>query len=91
MTRRRAPLASRIAGRRYDCPVAGCGGNRLHWQAVCASCWARLPQDIRGRIESARAMRAPHLQSAASIAAMAWLAVHSPADAIARVVGERPG
>lgn len=63
----------------------------MHWQAVCGRCWSRLPQDLRGRIESARAARAPHLQSAASIDATAWLASHSPADAIARVVGERPG
>lgn len=72
----------------HDCPVAGCPRTRRYWQAVCDSCWARVPDDIRGRIASARAAKAKHREGAASIEAVAWLNAHSPAAIAARRLGE---
>ena len=74
-----------------ECPVPQCARPRERWQAVCPSCFRRLPSDLRSRFDAARAARAPHRISAVTIDAIRWLGDHAPAVAISRVIGERPG
>lgn len=68
----------------HPCPVAGCGEMRLHWQAVCASCWGKLPQDLRGAITKHRDRGAAHLRARAGLAAVEWLLAQR--EAAARMV-----
>lgn len=75
----------------FLCPVTGCGQTRRKWQAVCDGCWTLLPADRRAAIRSARHQKARHLEAKASIAATAWLNLHSPwAEASRRVGDDRP-
>lgn len=72
----------------HDCPVAGCPHSRLHSRAVCDPCWALLPDDIRGRIESARATKSRCRESAAAIEAVDWLNAHGLAPRAPWRLGE---
>lgn len=85
----RRPFERGRAGQRYERPTPGCIGERAHWQAACPSCWKRVPSDLRARMDSARATKGRHLMSAASMAIAGWLVANPPAEAIARIVGER--
>jgi predicted amidophosphoribosyltransferase len=82
---------TRRGGRQWRDPelCRGCRGDVESWQALCGTCWGRLPFDLRNRISAARRDRAPHLVSAAVTAAAAWLKEHSPAQLAARMLGER--
>ena len=71
----------------HDCPVPGCPNTRQHWEAVCRSCWRRLPQHLRGPIEAARRAKAPHKIGQHALVAIAWLA-NAPAAIAARRLGE---
>lgn len=67
--------------RQYPCPVPGCGMMRLHWHAVCPSCFRRLPVDLANDIVKTRKARAKVRQAQAGIVARDWLAAHPPGSA----------
>lgn len=71
------------------CP--GCStGHRERWQAVCRTCWKRMPADMRGAILSAQASKARHLEAKAAMEATAWLRAHPAGADAARITGEAP-
>jgi hypothetical protein len=70
------------------CPVPGCGCVRKRWQAVCRTCWARLPSDIRVAIGSAREGQRFAQAAKLGVRAVQWLVDHPIDAAIARVTGE---
>lgn len=72
---------------RHSCPVPGCGGVRLHWQAVCGLCWRLLPRDIRSAIVAARELKAWQRVAQEQDRAARWLAEHAPAAKARRRVG----
>lgn len=57
----------------HPCPVPGCGNMRLRWMAVCRSCWAKAPADLRAAVTQHRDRGAAHLRARAGQALTAWL------------------
>lgn len=72
----------------FLCPVPGCGCVRKRWQAVCRTCWARLPGDIRTAMLEARAGQRFAQAAKLGVRAVQWLVDHPIDAAIARVTGE---
>jgi hypothetical protein len=72
----------------HDCPVPFCRETRTRWQAVCPSCWKRLPADLRSRITESKEKRARHLEARAAIEATRWLTENPQGQATARVTGD---
>jgi hypothetical protein len=61
------------------CPVKYCT-HTLPWPraSFCQRCFARIPGDIRGRMDDATRKQAAHLVGAAVIEARVWLDAHPP-------------